>query len=101
MAVSQMDKVTQSNAASAEENAASSEELNAQALTLQEVVAQLQAIIIGQKEAQAAQAASNFPATPKRKPAPFSNRDNAAFTFGSKAKPTTSKAAPTQDFQNF
>jgi methyl-accepting chemotaxis protein len=40
-AVAQMDKVTQSNAASAEESAAASEELNGQAQTMQEAVAEL------------------------------------------------------------
>jgi len=47
MAVSQMDKVTQSNAANAEENAASSEELNAQAASLQDMVGQLELITVG------------------------------------------------------
>jgi methyl-accepting chemotaxis protein len=40
-AVSQMDKVTQSNASSAEETAAAAEELNGQSVMLQESVAQL------------------------------------------------------------
>jgi methyl-accepting chemotaxis protein len=46
-AVSQMDKVTQSNAASAEESASAAEELNAQALTLKGVVADLQRLVGG------------------------------------------------------
>jgi len=41
LAVSQMDKVTQSNAASAEESASAAEELNAQAEAMKESVAQL------------------------------------------------------------
>jgi methyl-accepting chemotaxis protein len=44
-AVSQMDKVTQSNASSAEECAAAAEELNAQAAELQRVVAELNALV--------------------------------------------------------
>jgi chromosome segregation ATPase len=43
-AVGQMDRVTQSNAASAEETASASEELNAQALSLKDAVAQLLAL---------------------------------------------------------
>ena len=46
-AVSQMDKVTQSNAASAEESASAAEELNAQAGTLQEAVAELSSMVDG------------------------------------------------------
>jgi methyl-accepting chemotaxis protein len=47
MAVSQMDKVTQSNAAAAEENAASAAELNNQARTLQQLVNQLESVVSG------------------------------------------------------
>ena len=46
-AVSQMDKVTQSNAAGAEESAAAAEELSAQAVVLQESVAELLALVDG------------------------------------------------------
>ena len=46
-AVSQMDKVTQSNAASAEESASAAEELTAQAETLREAVEELQALVNG------------------------------------------------------
>jgi methyl-accepting chemotaxis protein len=47
IAVGQMDKVTQSNAANAEESAAAAEELNAQALTMKESVAQLLRLVGG------------------------------------------------------
>lgn len=46
-AVIQMDKVTQGNAASAEESASASEELSAQAAALKEVVAKLQEMVDG------------------------------------------------------
>ena len=46
-AVTQMDKVTQGNAASAEETAAASEELNAQALTLLDTVGDLRKLVGG------------------------------------------------------
>ena len=52
-AVSQMDKVTQSNAAGAEESAAAAEELSAQAVVLQESVAELRALVDGQATAPA------------------------------------------------
>ncbi len=45
--VSQMDKVTQSNASNAEETAAAAEELSAQAVAMQEVVADLRRLIEG------------------------------------------------------
>ncbi len=47
MAVSQMDKVTQSNAAAAEENAGAAQELNNQARNLKAVVVQLEQIVTG------------------------------------------------------
>jgi hypothetical protein len=47
MAVSQMDKITQSNAGSAEENASAAEELNAQVASLQSVVVELQTVVSG------------------------------------------------------
>jgi ABC-type transporter Mla subunit MlaD len=46
-AVSQMDKVTQSNAANAEESASAAEELNAQASSLQDAVEQLSSLVGG------------------------------------------------------
>ncbi len=55
VAVSQMDKVTQSNAASAEETASAAEELNAQSAELQQAAAQLAAMVgIVAQEASAA-----------------------------------------------
>ncbi|MBN2314539.1 MAG: hypothetical protein JXM79_11460 [Sedimentisphaerales bacterium] len=47
MAVSQMDKVTQQNAANAEESASASEELSAQADQMNDIVAQLAALVGG------------------------------------------------------
>jgi methyl-accepting chemotaxis protein len=46
-AVNQMDKVTQSNAANAQETAGASQELNAQAICLNDVVGQLLALVGG------------------------------------------------------
>jgi methyl-accepting chemotaxis protein len=47
IAVGQMDKVTQSNAANAEESAAAAEELNAQAETMKQSVSELQQLVGG------------------------------------------------------
>jgi hemerythrin-like metal-binding protein len=47
IAVGQMDKVTQSNAANAEESAAAAQELNAQAEMMKEAVAELQRLVNG------------------------------------------------------
>ena len=49
-AVGQMDKVTQSNAANAEESAAAAEELNAQAYAMKEAVARLLQIVGGHQQ---------------------------------------------------
>jgi methyl-accepting chemotaxis protein len=53
IAISQMDKVTQSNAANAEESASASEELSAQAQELQGLVEQLKTMVGGTGSAQA------------------------------------------------
>jgi len=50
-AVTQMDKVTQTNAAAAEESASAAEELTAQAATLRELVADLQNLVTGAGQA--------------------------------------------------
>jgi methyl-accepting chemotaxis protein len=50
IAVSQMDKTTQANAANAEESAAASEELSAQAKELYGIVGSLQSIVTGKAE---------------------------------------------------
>ena len=49
-AVSQMDQVTQSNAASSEESAAASEELSAQAEELNKMVDELVVMVMGQRK---------------------------------------------------
>jgi methyl-accepting chemotaxis protein len=53
VAVSQMDKVTQSNAATAEEAASASEELNSQAVSVSQTVAELERLVGGAKGAPA------------------------------------------------
>jgi methyl-accepting chemotaxis protein len=66
-AVAQMDKVTQQNAANAEESASASQELSAQAAAMNEIVAQLTALVGGSGvaggEPKAASARSAIPGT--------------------------------------
>ena len=50
IAVSQMDKVTQTNAANAEESASASEEMNAQAEQMKSIVGELSAMVSGSAE---------------------------------------------------
>ncbi len=52
-AVTQMEKVTQGNAASAEESAAAAQELNSQAEALRQAVQELQNLMLGRADAQA------------------------------------------------
>ncbi|HEY9172051.1 MAG TPA: bacteriohemerythrin [Verrucomicrobiae bacterium] len=58
-AVSQMDKVTQGNAASAEESAAAAEELNTQAGAMKEAVAELRSLVDGVQVAAETEARSS------------------------------------------
>jgi methyl-accepting chemotaxis protein len=67
-AIAQMEKVTQSTAATAEESAAASEELSAQAEMALESVALLETMVSGERSAQtAAPAATAAPATSTRR----------------------------------
>jgi methyl-accepting chemotaxis protein len=63
-AVGQMDKVTQSNAANAEESAAAAEELNAQALTMKDSINELLQLVGKRENSQAIGAGT--PAAPAR-----------------------------------
>ena len=71
-AVGQMDKVTQSNAASAEESAAAAEQLSAQAETMKHSVQELINLVDGYAHADPAQSTIGFQAghKPARQPAP-------------------------------
>ena len=71
-AITEMDKVTQSNAASAEESASASEELNNQAAALKDTVAGLQQLLGGKQPRQTAQNVA--PAAPQRPVRPVVNR---------------------------
>jgi hypothetical protein len=82
MAVSQMDKVTQSNAASAEENASAAQELSGQVESLQRIVAELQAVVAGGS------------AAPNAGPAPAAEEPARAPVAPPPAKPRAPRRAP-------
>ncbi|PAW77348.1 MAG: hypothetical protein B9S32_11390 [Verrucomicrobia bacterium Tous-C9LFEB] len=88
MAVSQMDKVTQSNAASAEETASAAEELNAQAEELKSSIERLLRLVNGSAHGIADESNGSQPA-PASRPSP----KESAFAQEVKSRPTP---APTQ-----
>jgi methyl-accepting chemotaxis protein len=90
MAVSQLDKVTQSNASGAEENASSAQVLKQQSTKMLHAVEELHVIVTGQTNA----TSQSFAAVPN-------DRDDAAFAFEAAPKTKKSKAPATRDFQNF
>jgi methyl-accepting chemotaxis protein len=93
-AVGQMDKVTQSNAANAEETASASEELNAQAEQMNGIVGQLCDLVGG---AASADAAATVDAAAKRGPkqAHLLTSDHTLHQIADGAKKTGSKTATT------
>jgi methyl-accepting chemotaxis protein len=105
-AVGQMDKVTQSNAASAEESAAAAQELNAQAEIMKQSVAELLRLVGGQALASPAQpTVSSHRAKPVRSvvPAanhPASNVGNGHYPVGS-ATAQRSEKAMAESFGDF
>ena len=120
MAMSQMDSVTQSNAASAEESASASEELTAQAEMLQGIVTELQRLVAGADQQLAtvtttiargtsASASASRSGPPKSlnsaklKTPAAANRDeaHAAFASSLQAGSTPTAAAAKDAFQNF
>jgi len=67
IAVNQMDKVTQSNAANAEQTAAAAEQLNAQSATLKDAVGELQRLVGGNRHEPGKDSASPSAFTAQRK----------------------------------
>jgi methyl-accepting chemotaxis protein len=74
-AIGQIDKVTQGNAASAEESASAAEEMSAQTVALKEAVGELLALVNGQNGAAATEVGPKAVAAPVRKPAPVLKKD--------------------------
>jgi len=77
-AVGQMDQVTQSTAANAEESASASEELAAQAHTLNDMVNDLLAVVGGRLTSRATAEATDSDRAARRRPARSQRRDAAA-----------------------
>jgi methyl-accepting chemotaxis protein len=108
-AVGQMDQVTQSNAASAEESAAAAQELSAQAAVMKESVAELLRLVGGQSEvleradvAQIRQTKANDPVTLRRLSPVGSRKNGKGHKLMATAKPTDRSELPMDgDFQNF
>jgi len=98
MAVSQMDKVTQSNAANAEESAAAAEELNAQAEVLKGAVRELQQLVGGDRNQLATppQAKAVVAPTYHSKPSPTKARPKSSGT--PKASPSSVSRSNDLDF---
>ncbi len=90
-AVTQMDKVTQSNAASAEESASAAEELTAQAMSMDDAVASLQQLVGGLKTAQRDLAKATAPVA---KPAATIAAPKAAATVKKPAIATAASKSP-------
>jgi methyl-accepting chemotaxis protein len=111
MAVSQMDKVTQSNAAAAEENAASAATLNSQSARLLDVVGSLQVVIEGVAQTGGAKhqdvSTRSVPGKTSRTRSVPVQRDVASAAFGLHSAGSRPEVAPTpgesvaDQFQNF
>ncbi len=91
-AVGEMDKVTQANAASAEESAAAAEELNAQALALNQAIAELSALTRGEAELSttgepASDEHSAAPAYRPARPAPAADPGRASALLAARSAP--------------
>jgi hypothetical protein len=76
-AIAQMDKVSQSNSASAEESASAAEELDAQAETLKDLVAKLRLLVGGKSNAISPRPVSSARLLTKTTPAITSTRRRA------------------------
>ncbi len=96
VAISQMDKVTQTNAASAEESAAAAEELNAQADAMKESVSELLRLVDGQGRSHATDVPSPSPkpAHPKAGSESLDRLDQAMAAAHRNAAKPASKPAP-------
>ena len=92
-AVTQMDKVTQSNAANAEESASASEELNAQAEALKEAVVELLRLVDGENAQRNQQARTTHPVKQAKQPTHV-NVPHKTLTFGNGAEHRTRATKP-------
>jgi methyl-accepting chemotaxis protein len=105
-AVTELDKVTQQNAANAEESASAAEEMSAQAETMKGVVAELQSMVGGSSKAKRADARSGNPAQKSAKPhkaisSAISKFKAKAGSAKKSAKPLAEAVIPLDDDQRF
>ena len=98
LAVGQMDKVTQSNAANAEETAAAAEELSSQSVALREAVTDLRLLVGGAGPAPVAAAVSAVsayrPPAPSRQPKAAGPKPHAARPLSDASKAASVSAPP-------
>jgi len=92
MAVSQMDKITQSNAATAEESAAAAEELNGQAASLKESVTELHQLVGGGQNSAATINSAAPPSVKLPGPMPSSPREVALHNGNGNRKPVSGRS---------
>jgi methyl-accepting chemotaxis protein len=105
-ALSDMDKVTQLNAANAEESAAASEELTAQASTVADYVRDLSSVVGGQKTSSAPKKTSSFKkkkqkALPEYSSAQGTRQKQTAAATNGKANPQEMIPLDDDEFQDF
>jgi len=94
-AVTEMDKVTQSNAAGAEESASAAEEMSGQAEQLQAVVLELTALVRGSKTLATT---TNAPSRPSRSSHKQPASKHSVHAITSSRKPTAEQQLPFNDF---
>ncbi len=100
-AVTQMDKVTQSNAAAAEESASASEELSSQALELNSVVATLLQLVTGSDASKPKQVERRPAAATAKRPTPVRTPPPASKSKPSQILPLDDKRDSKDDFAAF
>jgi methyl-accepting chemotaxis protein len=99
-AIAQMEKVTQSNASSAEESASAAEELSAQAETLQDLVGKLRKLVGGRGASSVENSESRRPST-SSKVSGYSSKSKARFSIPMPEDKKGMASHEDRDFRNF
>jgi len=94
-AVGQMDKVTQSNASSAEQSAAAAQELNAQSLTMKQSVSELLKLVGGDSQAAAPRPSHRAAQSPRTSLITSAAKRNGSVTSNGHAQPKAARATVT------
>lgn len=100
-AIAQMEKVTQSNAASAEESASASEELSAQAETLKDLIAKLRRLVGGEGITTSFQQKSHRSNSHQDGPSGFSVHSKPKTRIPMPGDQTLKSSAEDREFRNF